>query len=147
MNLMVSNILYDTENDISILICYITIRTKFMFIQYTIKLVAEEIKHSPMFSLFEINPNKTWLEPWRFITYGFMHNSWSHLFKNMSWQIAFGLPLELSNGSIRVGSVFLSGIFLGGLGRELATHTGANLTGASGELPIKYILRHLDELT
>ena len=93
-----------------------------------------------MFSLFVINPDKTWLEPWRFITYGFVHNDWSHLFNNMSWQIAFGLPLELSNGSIRVGSVFLSGIFIGGLGRQLVTNKIATLAGASGDVPITYIL-------
>ena len=91
-------------------------------------------------SVLDIKPDRRWLDPWRFITYGFVHNSWTHLIGNIMWQILFGLPLELSNGSKRVGAVFLSGIFLGGLGRELATNTGRGLSGASGETRINYMI-------
>ena len=102
--------------------------------------------------MFIINPDRTWLEPWRFITYGLVHNTWIHLIGNILWQIMFGLPLELSNGSISVASVFLSGIFLGGLGRELNRFLfgiGKNvpLAGASGEISITRMLRILHDLT
>ena len=91
-----------------------------------------------MCSLWVINPDRTWIEPWRFITYGFVHNSWTHLISNIMWQLLFGLPLELSNGSRRVASVFLSGVFLGGLGREMVVNSSSPLAGASGETPLLY---------
>jgi len=45
----------------------------------------------------------------------------------------FGLPLELSHGWWRVALIYLSGIFLGGIGRQIAQQSPQPLAGASGK--------------
>ena len=86
-----------------------------------------------MCSIHVINHDRIWYEPWRFLTYGFVHNDLGHLVTNAVSQICFGLPLELSHGSRRVALVYLSGIILGGLGREMSNHNRVPLAGASGK--------------
>ena len=89
-------------------------------------------KISPMCSIHIINPDRSWYEPWRFLMYGFVHNSLFHLLGNAICQLCFGLFLELSHGSTRVGMIYLSGIFLGGVGREAFETSERPLAGASG---------------
>ena len=86
--------------------------------------------------MWVINNDRIWLEPWRFIGYGFVHNSANHLIFNAAAQLFFGLPLELSNGSKRIAYVYLSGILLAGLGRELTGGLCSDkpLAGASGKI-------------
>jgi membrane associated rhomboid family serine protease len=58
-----------------------------------------------------------------------------HLVSNAISQLFFGLPLELSHGSTRIALIYLSGIFLGGLGREVTAEESLivrPLAGASG---------------
>ena len=86
-----------------------------------------------MCSLWVINHDRTWFEPWRFLTYGFVHNNLWHLIINSICQLIFGLPLELTNGSKGVALTYLSGIFLGGVGREICPHSPLPLAGASGK--------------
>ena len=81
-----------------------------------------------------VNPDRVWYEPWRFLCYGFVHNSVSHLVSNVATQLAVGLPLELSHSSWRVALVYLFGIMYGGLGREIADDSELLLAGASGIL-------------
>ena len=64
--------------------------------------------------------------------YGFVHNEYMHLIGNVFCQLFFGLFLELSHGSTRVGIIYLSGILLGGVGREIANEGQRPLAGASG---------------
>ena len=80
-----------------------------------------------------INNDREWREPWRFLTYGFVHNDDTHLACNILSQLFIGLPLELTNGWKRVAMVYLSGIGLGGLGRQLTSHHSRPLAGASGK--------------
>ena len=88
----------------------------------------------PLCSMWIINNDRIWLEPWRFIGYGFVHNTYWHLAGNVVSQLFFGLPLELSNGSIRIAYVYLSGMFLAGLGRVMTTDRNSKpLAGASGK--------------
>ena len=88
----------------------------------------------PLCSMWIINNDRIWLEPWRFIGYGFVHNTYVHLAGNVVSQLFFGLPLELSNGSIRIAYVYLSGMFLAGLGRVMTTDRNSKpLAGASGK--------------
>ena len=88
----------------------------------------------PLCSMWIINNDRIWLEPWRFIGYGFVHNTYLHLAGNVVSQLFFGLPLELSNGSIRIAYVYLSGMFLAGLGRVMTTDRSSKpLAGASGK--------------
>ena len=83
--------------------------------------------------MWVINNDRIWLEPWRFIGYGFVHNSYSHLAQNVLSQLFFGLPLELSNGSRRIAYVYLSGMFFAGLGRVIMSDSKMPLAGASGK--------------
>ena len=69
--------------------------------------------------MYVINPDRTWKEPWRFLTYGFVHNDMNHLLGNAFSQLCVGLPLEFSHSSWRVALVYLSGIVVGGFGREV----------------------------
>ena len=86
----------------------------------------------PLCSIFIINPGRTWQEPWRFLTYGFVHNNLGHLISNVVTQLFFGLPLELSNGWKKVALIYLSGIGFAGLVRELTSNQGTALAGSSG---------------
>ena len=88
---------------------------------------------SPLCSMHIINHDRIWREPWRFLSYGFVHNDFGHLASNVVSQLFLGLPLELTNGSGRVAMIYLSGIALGGLGREVFTNSRRALAGASGK--------------
>ena len=84
--------------------------------------------------MYIINHNRIWYEPWRFLTYGFVHNNWGHLISNVVSQIFVGVPLEITHGWLRIAMIYLSGIVLGGLGREnFSFHDGKSLAGASGK--------------
>ena len=88
----------------------------------------------PLCSVHIINHDRIWQEPWRFLTYGFVHNNWGHLLANIFSQLFFGIPLELTHGWLRVAMIYISGIVLGGLGREmLSEHNERPLAGASGK--------------
>ena len=84
--------------------------------------------------MWVINNDRIWFEPWRFISYGFVHNSYTHLAVNVFSQLFFGLPLELSNGSMRIANVYLSGMFFAGLGRVITSNCNKPLAGASGKI-------------
>ena len=83
--------------------------------------------------MYVINHDRVWQEPWRLLSYGFVHNNATHLFSNMFCQLFFGLPLELTHGWRRIALIYLSSIFLAGLGRELTSHEHKPLAGASGK--------------
>ena len=88
---------------------------------------------SPWCSVYVINPERTWKEPWRFLTYGAVHNHLQHLLLNVFCQLFFGVFLELSHSSWRVAFVYCSGIIFGGFGRELIQpDSNRALAGASG---------------
>lgn len=101
---------------------------------------------NPWCSMHVVNPDRVWLEPWRFLMYGFVHNSWQHLIGNILTQLIVGLPLELSHSSWRVALVYLFGIVYGGLGRELVKDTDhVPLAGASAGV-FALIAAHLSHL-
>jgi membrane associated rhomboid family serine protease len=100
-------------------------------------IISDNYDLSPWCSEHVLNPDRIWCEPIRFFTYGLVHNSIGHLVGNVFTQLFVGLPLEFSHSSWRVAIVYISGIVLGGLGREVLTDTKnpANvLAGASGIL-------------
>ena len=84
-----------------------------------------------------MNPDRIWIEPWRFVTYGFVHNNHQHIFINLFCQLFFGIPLELSHSSWRVAAVYLSGIMFGGFGRQILEDPKSALAGASGSYRAK----------
>ena len=50
----------------------------------------------------------------------FVHLSYSHVMVNLFVQIFVGIPLEMSHGSIRVGFLYLAGVFAGSLTSSIA---------------------------
>ena len=86
-----------------------------------------------MCSMYVLNPDITWKEPWRFVTYSFVHSDIGHLLTNSILQLFFGVPLELSHSSWRVALVYFLGIAFGGLGRDYFTSSKTVLAGASGK--------------
>ena len=98
-------------------------------------LFLENPRMSPWCSMHVANPDRIWAEPWRFLMYGFVHNSKDHLTVNAISQLFVGLPLELSHSSWRVALVYLLGIVFGGFGRQVLTNPEVPLAGASGRIP------------
>ena len=92
----------------------------------------DNVAIDPWCSVYVINPDRIWVEPWRFVTYGFVHNNIEHITTNVFCQLFFGLPLELSHSSCRVAIVYFSGIMFGGFGRQIFTKSNLALAGASG---------------
>ena len=90
-------------------------------------------KLPPICSMWVVNNDRIFLEPWRLIGYGFVHNNLGHLAANAVAQLFFGLPLELSNGSVNIAYVYLSGMFLAGLGHVMTSCRDVPLAGASGK--------------
>ena len=91
------------------------------------------VHQSPICSVFVINPDRVWGEPWRFLTYGMIHNNLEHILTNSFCQLLFGISLEMTNNSWRIAIVYISGIFLGGLLRETFSSHNNPLAGASGK--------------
>ena len=113
------------------MVCFSSIVNKFAYSNKHYFVGKHNIE--PSCSMWVMNPDRSWLEPWRLLTYGFVHNNFKeHLLVNSILQLFFGIPLELSNGSWRVALTYLSGIFLGGVGREAFPHYDIPLAGASG---------------
>ena len=74
-------------------------------------------EYSRMCSMWVLNPDRQWLEPWRFIMYGLVHNTLSHLIQNVLGLVMVGMTLEYYHSSWRVMVIYITGIIFGGLGR------------------------------
>jgi membrane associated rhomboid family serine protease len=54
-------------------------------------------------------------QPWRLLTYSFIHGSWVHVGLNSIWIIAFGPPVARRLGSLRFLALFAATAVAGGL--------------------------------
>jgi membrane associated rhomboid family serine protease len=54
-------------------------------------------------------------QPWRLLTYSFIHGSWVHVGLNSIWIIAFGPPVARRLGSLRFLALFAATAIAGGL--------------------------------
>jgi rhomboid-related protein 1/2/3 len=84
----------------------------------------------PEDSLLIYHPDKR-NEIWRFFTYMFAHEGWTHLIFNLTVQLLVGLPLEMVHGSVRLGMIYLTGILAGSLATSIFDPQTI-LLGASG---------------
>ena len=76
-----------------------------------------------------------WQEPWRFISYAFIHGNPAHLAINMAGLLIIGSKVERIAGRGTTLKVFLSGVMVGGVIHLLAAPTAQrdlSLVGASG---------------
>jgi len=83
-------------------------------------------------SAFIFNPVKR-NEIWRYVTYVIVHSGGEHLCINIFLLLLMGLPLEMSNGTFRVSTVFFTGAISASLGVS-ALRPGRYLAGASGSV-------------
>ena len=74
-------------------------------------------------------PQLAWTEPWRFVTYMFVHSGFGHIFFNMLGLYFFGPQLEARLGERHfLGLYFVSGL----AGALLSIPVGHPMVGASG---------------
>lgn len=73
-------------------------------------------------------------EPWRLVTYAFLHGSWWHLAMNVYALATIGPVVEQSLGSARFAGLWLFGAIAGGAAGCLWHHPLAPLVGGSGAL-------------
>ncbi|CAG0894793.1 unnamed protein product [Cyprideis torosa] len=95
--------------------------------------VAGEVGHSspvPIDSVFIYRPDKR-EEIWRFFLYMVLHAGWLHLIFNLLVQLLVGVPLEMVHGSLRIGTVYMAGVFAGSLATSVVD-PNVFLVGASG---------------
>ncbi|TRY70827.1 hypothetical protein TCAL_04481 [Tigriopus californicus] len=85
---------------------------------------------APLCSKLILNPNQR-AQVWRFLTYSLVHSGFQHFALNVVMQILVGLPLEMTHGPYRVGTVYLVGVLAGSLGSSIF-EPHAFLAGASG---------------
>ena len=94
-----------------------------------------------MCSDWVLNPERRFMDPWRFVTYAFIHKDGWHLLSNIIGQLVLGFTLECADvgnhSSLRVAIIYFSGIIFGAIGR-LNPFTLAiprtPLVGSSGKL-------------
>ncbi len=84
----------------------------------------------PKCSVLIFNPHRRH-EAWRYASYVLVHAGGQHLLVNVFLQLLVGLPLEMSNGSLRVAAVYLAGTLAGSLGVSTASPE-LYLAGSSG---------------
>jgi membrane associated rhomboid family serine protease len=51
-------------------------------------------------------PGGIWADGWTFVTYAFLHGSWTHLGLNAVWLLAFGTPVARRFGAVRFLAFF-----------------------------------------
>jgi membrane associated rhomboid family serine protease len=80
-------------------------------------------------------PGGTAADVWTFVTYAFLHGSWSHLILNSVWLLAFGTPVARRFGATRF-ILFFAVTAAGGALAHLAVHAGLRvpMIGASAAI-------------
>lgn len=85
----------------------------------------------PLCSPFILHPGKRY-QAWRFFTYSLVHaTGYEHLLVNLVLLLLVALPLEMSHGGLRVGSVYCLAVLAASLASSLL-QPGTFLAGASG---------------
>ena len=51
-------------------------------------------------------PGGLWADAWTFVTYAFLHGSWTHVGLNAVWLLAFGTPVARRFGAVRFFAFF-----------------------------------------
>ncbi|XP_033150639.1 LOW QUALITY PROTEIN: protein rhomboid [Drosophila busckii] len=98
----------------------------------------------PSDSVLVYRPDRR-MEVWRFFSYMFLHANWFHLGFNIIIQLFFGVPLEVMHGTLRIGVIYLAGVFAGSLGTSVVD-SEVFLVGASGGV-YALLAAHLANIT
>lgn len=68
-------------------------------------------------------PGGTAADIWTFVSYAFLHGSWTHVGLNLLWMLAFGTPVARRFGVLRF-LLFFAATAAAGAGLHLLTHEG-----------------------
>lgn len=82
-------------------------------------------------SIWILDGQQNWAEPWRFFTYSFLHADAMHLISNMIIFLLVTPMLELGHDSIMPAVIYVVGCTLGGMLSGIVA-PGVYLVGASG---------------
>ena len=115
----------ELKNNINIFISGLSVVEKIIFLNVIIHIVPFfintllflfNIKNLDLLNWFTIDADLSQLifKPWSFITYGFLHGSFSHIFWNMIILYYFGKILNNLFGDKHFKNLYLSGIAVGG---------------------------------
>ncbi len=115
----------ELKNNINIFISGLGVVEKIIFLNVVIHIVPFfintllflfNIKNLDLLNWFTIDADLSQLifKPWSFITYGFLHGSFSHIFWNMIILYYFGKILNNLFGDKHFKNLYLSGIAVGG---------------------------------
>ena len=116
----------ELKNNINIFISGLSVVEKIIFLNVVIYIVPFfintvlflfNIKNLDLLNWFTIDADLSQLifKPWSFITYGFLHGSFSHIFWNMIILYYFGKILNNLFGDKHFKNLYLSGIAVGGV--------------------------------
>ena len=80
-------------------------------------------------------PGGVGADVWTFVTYAFLHGSWTHLIVNAVWLLAFGTPVARRFGAVRF-LMFFAVTAAGGALAHLAVYSGTRvpMIGASAAI-------------
>lgn len=92
---------------------------------------ADKAQQSLIESQWIYTGQQTWNQPWRFLTYSFLHADAMHLTSNMIIFLLVAPMLELGHDSIRPAVIYIVGCILGALLSGIVA-PGVYLVGASG---------------
>ena len=80
-------------------------------------------RYDPSVLTSGVLPGGTAADLWTFVTYAFLHGSWTHVGLNLLWMLAFGSPVARRFGVVRF-LAFFAATAAAGAGLHLLTHEG-----------------------
>lgn len=81
------------------------------------------VRYDPSILTPGVLPGGTAADIWTFVTYAFLHGSWTHVGLNLLWMLAFGSPVARRFGMLRF-LLFFTATAAAGAGLHLLTHEG-----------------------
>ncbi|MBB3771383.1 membrane associated rhomboid family serine protease [Angulomicrobium tetraedrale] len=80
-------------------------------------------RYDPSLLADGVLPGGTAADAWTFVTYAFLHGSWTHVGLNLLWMLAFGSPVAKRFGPVRF-LAFFAVAAAAGAGLHLISHEG-----------------------
>ena len=88
----------------------------------------------PLCSMWALQPERRYIEPWKFLTYGVTHVNGYRFLNNLIGHLVLGYSLEISHSSWLVVLIYFLGVVTGGVGSKATSKEDelSPLLGASG---------------
>ena len=91
-----------------------------------------------MCSKWVLQPERRYIEPWKFLTYCLLHVNGYRLLINVIGQLILGFNLEITHSSWTVSLIYILGAITGGVGSK-ATNSKNDLSPLLGASGISFI--------